>query len=68
MSLANDYFLLYHGITFEQNLDVEPIDTFLDDEIFSVYALILSATRKDYEKFLPLKSFEKLCNKLNVGT
>ena len=26
MSLANDYFLLYHGTTFEQNLDVEPID------------------------------------------
>ena len=31
MSLANDYFLLYHGITFEQNLDVEPIDTNIDN-------------------------------------
>lgn len=68
MSLANDYFLLYHGITFEQNLDVEPIDTIIDEETFSIYALILSASRKEYEKFLPLKSFGKLCSKLNVKT
>lgn len=68
MSLANDYFLLYHGITFEQNLDVEQIDTLIDEETFSIYALILSASRKEYKRFLPLKSFEKLCNKLNVKT
>ena len=30
MSLVNDYFLLYHGITFEQNLDTEEIDTILN--------------------------------------
>ncbi len=68
MNLANDYFLLYHGITFEQNLDVEPIDTLIDEETFSIYALVLSASRKEYKKFIPLKSFEKLCNKLNVKT
>ena len=68
MSLANDYFLLYHGITFEQNLDVEAIDTLIDEETFSIYALVLSASRKEYERFIKLKSFEKLCNKLNVKT
>ncbi|MGM0520314.1 MAG: dynamin family protein [Campylobacterota bacterium] len=67
MSLANDYFLLYHGITFEQNSDFEPIDSIIDEEIFSVFALIVSATRKDFEYFTPLKSFEKLCNKLNIN-
>ena len=52
MSLTNDYFLLYHGITFEQNLDIEPIDIIANEEIFTIYALILSATRKkNYEKF-----------------
>ena len=33
MSLANDYFLLYHGITFEQNLDVEQIEATIDEDI-----------------------------------
>lgn len=68
MSLANDYFLLYHGITFEQNLDVEPIDTNITETTFSIYALVLSATRKDYEKFLPLTSFKTFCQQLNVKT
>ena len=68
MSLANDYFLLYHGITFEQDLDVEPIDTNITETTFSIYALVLSATRKDYEKFLPLTSFKTFCQQLNVKT
>ena len=68
MSLANDYFLLYHGITFEQNLDVEPIDTEINNETFSIYALVLSANRKDYEKYLPLGSFVTLCRQINVKT
>lgn len=67
MSLANDYFLLYHGITFEQKSSFEPIDTIIDEEIFSIFALIVSATRKDFEYFTPLKSFEKICNRLNVN-
>ena len=68
MSLANDYFLLYHGITFEQNLDVEPIDTIINNDIFSIYALILSATRKNCDKYLPLTSFKTYCQQLNVKT
>ena len=68
MSLANDYFLLYHGITFEQNLDVEPIDTNINNDIFSIYALILSTTRKNCEKYLPLTSFKTFCQQMNVKT
>jgi predicted GTPase len=66
MSLANDYFLLYHGITFEQNLDVEPIETKINEEIFSIFALIISATRKNYDKYLALSSFKTLCQQINV--
>ena len=66
MSLANDYFLLYHGITFEQNLDVEPIDAIISDETFTIFALIISATRKNFDKYLPLTSFKTLCQQLKV--
>lgn len=66
MSLANDYFLLYHGITFEQNLDLEPIETTVNEEIFTIYALIISATRKNYDKYLPLTSFKTLCQQLKI--
>jgi len=68
MSLANDYFLLYHGITFEQNLDVEAIDTTINNDIFSIYALILSTTRKSCDKYLPLTSFKTFCQQLNIKT
>ena len=66
MSLANDYFLLYHGITFEQNLDVEPVETKINEEIFTIFALIISATRKNYDKYLALTSFKTLCQQINV--
>ncbi|MDN5070728.1 dynamin family protein [Aliarcobacter butzleri] len=66
MSLVNDYFLLYHGITFEQNLDTEEIDTILNKDTFTIFALILSATRKNCDKYLPLTSFKTLCQQINV--
>ncbi|MFY4767598.1 dynamin family protein [Aliarcobacter butzleri] len=66
MSLVNDYFLLYHGITFEQNLDTEEIDTILNEDTFTIFALILSATRKNCDKYLPLTSFKTLCQQINV--
>ena len=66
MSLANDYFLLYHGITFEQNLDIEPIETTVNEEIFTIYALILSSSRRNFEKYLPLTSFKTLCQQIKV--
>ena len=66
MNLVNDYFLLYHGITFEQNTVVDEIETKVNDDAFSIFALILSTTRKESTKFFVLDSFKVLCTKLNV--
>ena len=66
MNLVNDYFLLYHGITFEQNQEVEEINAKISDDVFSIFALILSTTRKESTKFLVLDSFKNLCSILNV--
>ena len=59
MNLANDYFLLYHGITYEQNSDVEEIETKINDDAFSIFALILSTTRKESTKFFVLDAFKE---------
>ncbi len=66
MNLVNDYFLLYHGITFEQNTEVAEIETKVNDDAFSIFALILSTTRKESTRFLVLDSFKDLCTRLNV--
>jgi len=66
MNLVNDYFLLYHGITYEQNTVVEEIETKVNDDAFSIFALILSTTRKESTRFLVLDSFKELCARLNV--
>lgn len=66
MNLVNDYFLLYHGITYEQNTDVDEIETKVNDDAFSIFALILSTTRKESTRFLVLDSFKELCARLNV--
>ncbi len=61
MSLANDYFLLYHGTN-----DIEQITTYGTeayknrDEFFEVAALALLPTRRNYERFITLDSFKKL--------
>ena len=68
MSLTNDYFLLYHGITFQKNLEIEEIETKLNDDTFTIFALIISANRKNYEKFINLTSFKTLCQQLNIKT
>ena len=68
MSLASDYFLLYHGISFEKSLDIEPIDVALDEDIFTIFALIISANRKNYDKYQNLTSFKTLCQKIDIKT
>jgi len=67
MTIVNDYFLLYHGINFEQNDNVEDIEAKVNDDTFSIYALILSANRKDADKFLGLDSFKTLCSQLHTN-
>jgi len=66
MTIVNDYFLLYHGINFEQSSDVKDIEAKVNDDTFSIFALILSANRKDTGKFLALDSFKNLCTKLHI--
>lgn len=66
MSITNDYFLLYHGITFEQTLETQPIEATVNEEVFTIYALIISATRKTCDKFFPLTSFKTLCQQIKV--
>lgn len=68
MSLTNDYFLLYHGISFKRTLDLEPLDTKIDEDIFTIFSLLLSANRKNYDKYLHLTSFRTLCQKINIKT
>ena len=53
-------------MTFEENLDLEPIETAVNEEVFTIYALIISATRKNYDKYLSLTSFKTLCQQLKV--
>ncbi|RXJ97857.1 ATP-binding protein [Arcobacter sp. CECT 8986] len=67
MNLANDYFLLYHGSQVKKEISYE-IKNANEAEFFEVAALILSATRKNYEKYLPLKSFDKLCKNITDKT
>ena len=60
MSLTNDYFLLYHGINLEQTTSYDTYDYKNSKDFFDIAALILCSTRKNYEKFINLKSFKKL--------
>jgi len=60
MGLSNDYFLLYHGKHIEQTSTYETADNKNNDDFFDISALILSANRKDYEKFIHLDSFKTL--------
>ena len=68
MSLSNDYFLLYHGISFKESLELEPLDVVLNNDAFTIFALIISANRKNYDKYLNLSSFKKLCQEINIKT
>jgi GTP-binding protein EngB required for normal cell division len=60
LSLINDYFLLYHGKNIEQTTTYETIKNKDGDSFFDIAALIVSATRKNYERFITLDSFKKL--------
>jgi len=66
MTIVNDYFLLYHGINFVENTEIQNIEAKVSDDTFAIYALILSANRKDADKFLVLDSLKALCAKLYV--
>lgn len=66
MSLINDYFLLYHGKSFEKSLDFEELSNTINSDKLTIFALILSATRKNFDKYINLTSFKTLCQNLEV--
>ncbi len=60
MSLANDYFLLYHGKEFKNDIKFTILKDKHDkvsDDFFYILSLILSITRKNYDKIFSLNSF-----------
>lgn len=58
MSLANDYFLLYHGKNIEQITTYGTTQNKSKDDFFEISSLILCATRKNFEYFIALNSFK----------
>ncbi|WP_321470001.1 dynamin family protein [Halarcobacter sp.] len=69
MSLASDYFLLYHGISdIEQTTTYGTNENKDKDEFFDIASLVLCATRKDYEKFITLESFKNLTSQITNKT
>ena len=68
MSLASDYFILYHGLHLSKDDHIE-IDESIDDEhFFELSSLILSIGRKNFEQVAVLKSFHSLCENFTPKT
>ena len=65
LSLATDYFLLYHGINdIVQTTDFGTIENKKNENFFDIAALILIPKRKSYERFLSLDSFKNLSSQI----
>ncbi len=60
MSLANDYFLLYHGISFEEQNSSQHLSITFHEETLSLFSLVLITTRKEFDKYISLQSFLSL--------
>ncbi len=57
MSLANDYFLLYHGISFEEQNSSQCLNATLNEETLSLCCIVLTVTSKEFDKCISLQSF-----------
>ena len=66
MALASDYFLLYHGVHFEAPSEQHTLAYSSTKEEIQNFALLLMISRKAFDKFSVLASFENLCRTLNV--
>ncbi len=65
MNLANNYFLLYHGIQIDKKTSFNTTKRKSHPNFFEIAALILAPTRKDSEKFLALNSFKTLSEQIS---
>lgn len=69
MALVSDYFLLYHGVHFEAAKEQFTLDfANTEEEKLQSFALLLMISRKAFDKFSVLTSFDTLCRSLNVST
>ena len=67
MSLASNYFLLYHGINLKDDYHDVKIGTSHNDDFLTSLAIILIVSRKDFEKFIILKSFLSYFDALDIS-
>lgn len=65
MNLANNYFLLYHGMQIDKKTSFNTTKRKSHPNFFEIAALILVPTRKDSEKFLALNSFKVLAEQIS---
>jgi GTPase Era involved in 16S rRNA processing len=64
-NLSKNYFLLYHntGLIFTQ--ESTPVEMKDDNSVFEMTAIILSISRKEFDKAICLESFQEILEKLN---
>lgn len=67
MGVTSDYFLLYHGIHFDENeAELALALPVTEEENLKLFALFLTISRKAFDDFSSLPSFPKLCKTLNT--
>lgn len=65
MNLANNYFLLYHGMQIDKKTSFNTSKRKSHPNFFEIAALILVPTRKESDKFLALNSFKILAEQIS---
>ena len=67
MALETDYFLLYHGVHFPGAEDHSVLTHVpLNEENLRIFSLLLTLSRKDFDRFLALDAFHALCESLQL--
>ena len=67
MNLINDYFLLYHGVTFDKDNEYNKLElSGVRDDYFELFSILLSITRKEFNNIIALQSFDEICKNLDV--
>ena len=64
LSLANDYFLLFHGKHVDKTTSYQTSKNRHNEDFLDIASLILTASRRDFEKYIHLESFQQLVSKV----
>jgi predicted GTPase len=66
VSLVNDYFLLYHGVSDEQKSQTcSHLKKEDSQDFYEISALVLSTTRRNFSHYIILNSFQQLINRIS---